>query len=75
MLTWNAERGRWIWSRAGNLLGTQVVRVVDIDIDLGDGTTKRSVTAGAHRAATVRRGLGIDEINPLDPRWPGETVM
>jgi hypothetical protein len=44
------------------------VRVVDIDTDLGDGTTKRSVAADAHRAAAVRRALGIDEIDTLDPR-------
>jgi hypothetical protein len=49
------------------------VRVVDID--LGDGTTKRSVTAGTHRAATVPRALGIDKIDPRIPPKPGETIM
>jgi hypothetical protein len=40
------------------------VRVVDIDIDLGDGTTKRSVTAGARRrAATVRRSALMKSIH------------
>jgi hypothetical protein len=35
-----------------------------VDIDLGDGTTKRSVTAGTHRAAMVLRALGIEKIEP-----------
>jgi hypothetical protein len=34
-----------------------------VDIALGDGTTKRSVTHGSQRAATVLRALGIE----LDP--------
>jgi hypothetical protein len=38
------------------------VRVVDID--LGDGTTKRSVTAGTNRAAMVLRALGIEKSEP-----------
>jgi transposase len=49
------------------------IRVVDID--LGDGTTKRSVTAGAQRAATVLRALGITELDPPTPPQPGETLM
>jgi hypothetical protein len=49
------------------------VRVVDID--LGDGTTKRSVTAGTHRAATVLRALGIDKIDPPIAPKPGESIM
>jgi transposase len=49
------------------------IRVVDID--LGDGTTKRSVTAGTQRAATVLRALGITELNPPPPPQPGETLM
>jgi hypothetical protein len=55
------------------LTALKSVRVVDID--LGDGTTKRSVTAGTNRAATVLRALGIEEINPPTPPRQGETVM
>ena len=44
------------------------VRVVDMD--LGDGTTKRSVTAGTHRASAVLRALGIDKIDPPVPPKP-----
>jgi hypothetical protein len=54
-----------------NVLKT--IRVVDVD--LGDGTTKRSVTAGAQRAATVLRALGITELDPPTPPQPGETLM
>jgi transposase len=55
------------------LTALKSVRVVDID--LGDGTTKRSVTAGTHRAATVLRALGIDKTDPPIPPKPGETIM
>jgi transposase len=55
------------------LTALKSVRVVDID--LGDGTTKRSVTAGTNRAATVLRALGIAKITPPNPPPPGETVM
>jgi hypothetical protein len=55
------------------LTALKSVRVVDID--LGDGTTKRSVTAGTHRAATVPRALGIDKVDPPIPPKPGETIM
>jgi transposase len=55
------------------LTALKSVRVVDID--LGDGTTKRSVTAGTHRAATVLRALGINKIDPPIPPKPGETIM
>jgi hypothetical protein len=55
------------------LTALKSVRVVDID--LGDGTTKRSVTAGSQRAAIVLRALGIEKINPPDPPRQGETVM
>jgi hypothetical protein len=37
-------------------------------IDLADGTTKRSLTTGTHRAAMVLRALGIDKIDPAIPR-------
>ncbi len=49
------------------------VRVVDID--LGDGTSKRSVTRGTQRAAPVLRALGIADLDPPTPPRPGQTVM
>jgi transposase len=55
------------------LTALKSVRVVDID--LGDGTTKRSVTAGTHRAAAVLRALGIAKIDPPIPPKPGETIV
>jgi transposase len=55
------------------LTALKSVRVVDID--LGDGTTKRSVTAGTNRAATVLRALRIAQIDPPTPPRPGQTVM
>jgi hypothetical protein len=45
-----------------------------VDIALGDGATKRSVTHGSQRAATVLRALGI-ELDPPTPPQRGETVM
>lgn len=55
------------------LTDLKCVRVVDID--LGDGTTKRSVTRGTQRAAAVLRALGITELNPPTPPQPGQTIM
>jgi transposase len=49
------------------------VRVVDID--LGDGSTKRCVTRGTQRAAAVLRALAITDLDPPTPPQPGETVM
>ena len=49
------------------------IRVVDID--LGNGTTKRSVTAGTQRAAAVLRAIGITDLDPPAPPTPGQTVM
>ncbi len=49
------------------------VRVVDID--LGDGTTKRSVTTGTQRAAQVLRALGVTDLQPPTPPIPGQTVV
>ena len=49
------------------------IRVVDID--LGDGTSKRSVTRGTQRAAPVLRALGIADLDPPTPPRPGQTVM
>jgi transposase len=48
------------------------VRVVDID--LGDGTTKRSVTSGTHRAAAVLRALGITSREPPTPPTGSQTL-
>jgi transposase len=55
------------------LAALKSVRVVDID--LGDGTTKRSVTRPTQRAAAVLRALAISEIHPPSPPQPGQTVM
>jgi hypothetical protein len=41
------------------------IRVVDID--LGDGTTKRAVTAPTPRAAAVLRAIGISDLDPPTP--------
>ncbi|HXX05145.1 MAG TPA: IS1634 family transposase [Xanthobacteraceae bacterium] len=49
------------------------VRVVDID--LGDGTTKRSVTAGTQRAVAVLRALGITNREPPTPPPGSQTLM
>jgi transposase len=46
-----------------------------VDIDLGDGTTKRSVTRPTQRAAAVLRALRISEIQPPSPPQPGQTIM
>jgi hypothetical protein len=54
------------------LTALKSVRVVDIN--LGDGTAKRSVTTGTNRVA-VLRALGITELEPSTPPQPGETVM
>jgi transposase len=55
------------------LTALKSVRVVDIN--LGDGPAKRSVTTGTNRAAAVLRALGITELEPSTPPQPGETVM
>ena len=49
------------------------IRVVDIA--LGDGTSKRSVTAPTQRAAAVLRALGITDLDPPTPPMPGQTIM
>jgi transposase len=51
----------------------KTVRVVDIA--LGDAGTKRCVTRGTQRAATVLRALGITDLDPPTPPQPGETVV
>ena len=55
------------------LTALKSVRVVDID--LGDGTTKRSVTRGTQRAAAVLRALGITDLDPPIPPQPGQTIV
>jgi transposase len=55
------------------LTALRSVRVVDID--LGDGTFKRSVTHGSQRGAAVLRALGITDLDPPAPPQQGETVM
>jgi transposase len=60
-------------SAAEALAALKSVRVVDID--LGDGTTKRSVTRPTQRATAVLRALTISEIHPPSPSQPGQTVM
>jgi transposase len=54
------------------LTALKSVRVVDID--LGIGTTKRSVTRGTQRAAAVLRALRIETLDPPVPSTPGQTV-
>jgi transposase len=55
------------------LTALKSVRVVDID--LGDRTTKRSVTRGTQRAAAVLRALGITDLDPPAPPPQDKTVM
>jgi transposase len=55
------------------LIALKSVRVVDID--LGNGAAKRSVTQGTQRAAAVLRALAIDHREPPTPPKPGETIM
>src|ERR1700756_5581789 len=55
------------------LTALRSVRVVDID--LGDGTFKRSVTRGTQRTAALLRALGITDLDPPAPPQQGETVM
>ena len=55
------------------LTALKSVRVVDID--LGNGTTKRSVTRGTQRAAAVLSALGITELDPPVPPKSAQTVM
>jgi hypothetical protein len=55
------------------LIALKSVRVVDID--LGDGTTKRSVTPGTPRAAAVLRALGIANREPPTPPAASQTLM
>lgn len=49
------------------------VRVVDID--LGDGTTKRSVTRPTQRAADVLRALAVTDLDPPIPPLRDKTIV
>jgi transposase len=55
------------------LTALKCVRVVDID--LGDGSTKRAVTKPTQRAAAVLRALDIRHLDPPASPQPGQTVM
>ena len=60
-------------SATNALTALKSVRIVDIN--LGNGTTKRSVTHGSQRAATVLRALGVTDLDPPDPPIPRQTIM
>ena len=55
------------------LTALKSVRVVDID--LGNGASKRCVTRGSQRAAEVLRALGISKLDPPTPPLQAETRM
>jgi transposase len=55
------------------LAALKSVRVVDID--LGNGTTKRSVTKGTQRAAAVLRALAITNLDPPTPPKGDQTIV
>ena len=59
-------------SATAALTALRSVRVVDIN--LGNGGTKRSVTHGTQRAATVLRALGITDLDPPVRSRPGQTM-
>jgi hypothetical protein len=60
-------------SAAEALNALKCVRVVDFN--LGDGTTKRSVTRPTQRAASVLRAAGVASLDPPTPPRPNETVL
>ena len=55
------------------LTALKTIRVVDID--QGNGKTKRCVTRGSERAGRILAGLGISNRNPPTPPIPFETLM
>jgi len=55
------------------LTALKSVRVVDID--LGNGQTKRTVTRASVRAASVLRALGISNLNPPTPPGHNQVTM
>ena len=67
------KAARLDFSATNALTALKSVRVVDID--LGNGTTKRSVTRGSQRAATILRALGIADLDPPTPPIRDQTPM
>ena len=54
----------------------QVLRTVRlVEFTLGRGQTKRSVTRGSARAATILAALGITNLDPPTPPTGSPTVM
>ena len=51
----------------------KTIRVVDID--LGNGETKRCVTPGSERATRILAALGITDRNPPAPPKQDQTLM
>jgi hypothetical protein len=51
----------------------RTVRVVEFT--LGQGPTRRSVTRGSARAATILSALGITDLDPPTPPKGAETVV
>ena len=41
-----------------------------VDIDLGNGEHKQSVTQGSRRAAAILRALGIKDLDPVPETMP-----
>ena len=46
-----------------------------VDIALGNGTIKRTVTTPSQRAATILRAIGIKALDPPTPQTSGQTIM
>ena len=67
------KAARFDLSATEALSALKSIRVVDID--LGDSTTKRSVTAGTQRATAVLRALGITNRDPPIPPIGSQTLM
>ncbi len=55
------------------LQALRTIRVVDLD--LGNGESKRSVTRGSVRCAPILRALGITELDPPAPPTEESDVM
>ena len=58
-----------------DISATEALTVRLVEIDLGDGRVKRSVTRGSRRAATVLKALDITELDPPTPPGEGQTVV
>src|SRR5712671_4732413 len=46
-----------------------------VDIALGNGTIKRTVTTPSQRDATILRAIGIKALDPPTPQTSGQTIM